>query len=114
VADVRRFLFRVLRRSDAFTRGPARRHVHGARTERRHVGNAAHLRSAYGVLRARQTIGAQWTLAFEIGVANHAGGAPVASIGDLIRRLRDYRRMAAQHPPGPLIAGAARSLAAQT
>jgi hypothetical protein len=69
---------------------------------------------AFGVLRAWHTICAQWTLAFEIGAANHAAGAPVASIGDLIRRLRAYRRTAAQHPPGSLIAGAARSLAAET
>lgn len=43
-----------------------------------------------GVLSAWRTLCRQWALAFEIGAANRARGAPVTPLWTLLRNVRDY------------------------
>lgn len=42
----------------------------------------------------------QWTLAFEIGAANAAEGAPVATVREILAAWWTFRRTARQHPRG--------------
>ena len=48
---------------------------------------------------AYRTLFEQWRLAFEIGAANRDRGAPVSSIGELVRAWLEYRRQQRTHPP---------------
>lgn len=53
----------------------------------------------FGVLRAWQTLARQWQLAFEIGAANRAHGAPGIALGRLVRITLAYWR---SQPPMPV------------
>ena len=45
----------------------------------------------HGLLHAYRTLMRQWALAFEIGAKNRSAGAPVASLGELVRLLGRHR-----------------------
>ena len=46
---------------------------------------------------AYRTLFRQWKIAFEIGAANRASGAKNSSVWELVRALRDYRRVSQDH-----------------
>ena len=61
--------------------------LNGVTSEAAHVYDPRH-----SLLYAWRTIGAQWRLAYEIGAANAARGAPTSRVVDLVRAVLDYRR----------------------
>ncbi|MEL6906113.1 MAG: VTT domain-containing protein, partial [Planctomycetota bacterium] len=51
----------------------------------------------FSVLAAYRTLWAQWTLAYRIGAANAALGAPTVGLLGILQELRKYRKGQAQH-----------------
>jgi len=51
-----------------------------------------------GIVAAYRALFEQWRLAFEIGAVNRSRGAATTSLLELLRRLREYRKLARLHP----------------
>lgn len=67
--------------------------LNGATSEATHIYDPKHsVLDAWAILRR------QWRILFEIARQNREGGAPVATLGELLSELRRYRRGARSHP----------------